>query len=142
MLVRVRLTKEWIDTWGAMMQLEKMSWTVVPYLMRAICLMLVIATGISGVAYADHGGGHVSHCIATTTAASPVAHDHAQRENTQPSLHDVAEEKCVQHSCVEVIGYPSLTGAVHRLVSCKANLGGDPLRAAWRAENLHRPPIV
>ena len=141
-MIRVRSTKERIDTWGAMMQLERMYCNVVPYLMRTICLMLVIATGTSGIAYADHVGGHGSHCIATTTAAEPVPHDHAPRENIQPSLHEVVEENCVKHNCVAVIGYLSLTGAVHRLVSCKANLGGDPLRAAWRAENLHRPPIV
>lgn len=40
-----------------------MIYSAIIYLSRAVCLMLALATGMSGIAFASHDGSHGSHCI-------------------------------------------------------------------------------
>lgn len=70
-----------------------------PKLMRVLCLILVFATGASGIAFADHGGSHGTHCVSTDEAAA--AHQHSSGD-PDTAHYGNGEQSCVQHSCVAV----------------------------------------
>ncbi len=109
--------------------------------MRVICLVLVIATGTSGIAYADHGGSHGSHCIAAVQDEALAPHDHAAG-TTDASHHEAEGQSCMQHSCVAVVGSLNLLNHSQQLRAGNTIPHGDLLRASLDAGSLHRPPIA
>lgn len=119
-----------------------MTYSAIIYLSRAVCLMLVFATGMSGIAFASHDGSHGSHCIDASQGelSSPHSHSAAQLETAADP--ETKERSCVQHSCVAVAASLSIEAHVQRLASDMLALRGDLLRASLSAESLHRPPIV
>lgn len=114
----------------------------VTHLSRALCLMLVLVTGMSGVAFAGHGGSHGSHCIAASQEMPSAPHDHAAGQHQTAAEPDTKDRSCVQHSCVAVVAALSIEAHVQRLASEVPALRGDLLRASLSAESLHRPPIA
>ena len=115
--------------------------SVLPFLLRVICLLLVIATGASGIAYADHGGAHGTHCIDLAQKAEPAPHQHAEGEGAD-FHHAAAGQDCVQHSCVAIFAAPSLLGRVQRLALPQNSRESVAMRPFLRAAPLHRPPIA
>lgn len=115
--------------------------SVLPYLMRVICLILVIATGTSGIANADHGGSHGSHCITAVQDEELAPHDHTGG-TTAASHHEAEGQNCVQHSCVAVVGSLNLMSHSQQLLAGNTVPHGDLLRASMDAGSLHRPPIA
>ena len=112
------------------------------YLSRAVCLMLVLATGIAGVAFANHDGSHGSHCIDSNQGNPSSLHDHSIGQLQVAADPETKERSCVQHSCVAVVAALSIEAHVQRLACDMPTLRGDLLRASLSAESLHRPPIV
>lgn len=112
------------------------------YLSRAVCLLLVLATGLTGVAFANHGGSHGSHCVDSSQEKPPASHDHSAGQQQAAADPEAKERSCVQHSCVAVVASLSIEAHVQRLASDMPALRGDLLRASLSAESLHRPPIV
>lgn len=112
------------------------------YLSRAVCLMLVLATGMTGAAFANHYGSHGSHCIDSSHEMPSAPHDHSAGQQQTAADPEAKERSCVQHSCVAVVASLSIEAHVQRLASDMPTLRGDLLRASLSAESLHRPPIV
>lgn len=112
------------------------------YLSRAVCLMLVLATGITGIAFANHDGSHGSHCIVASQAEPSAPHSHSASQHQTAADPEAEERSCVQHSCVAVDASMSISARVQHLAAAIPTLRGDLLRASLSAENLHRPPIV
>ncbi len=109
--------------------------------MRVVCLVLVIATGTSGIAYADQGGSHGSHCITAVQDEELAPHDHAAG-TTDASLQEAEGQNCVQHSCVAVFGSLNFMSHSQQLLAGNTVPHGDLLRASLDAGSLHRPPIA
>ncbi|MFM2005177.1 MAG: hypothetical protein RLZZ09_832 [Pseudomonadota bacterium] len=112
------------------------------HLSRALCLLLVLATGMSGIAFANHDGSHGSHCIDSSQMEFAASHDTSLGVHNAGDEHKTTERSCVQHSCVAVVPSLSLEPHGQRLASEMPVLRGDLLRASLSAESLHRPPIV
>jgi hypothetical protein len=104
--------------------------------------MLVLATGLTGVAFANHDGSHGSHCIDSSQENPSAPHDHSAGQQQTTTDPESKERSCVQHSCVAVVASLSIEAHVQRLASDMLALRGDLLRASLSAESLHRPPIV
>lgn len=112
------------------------------YFSRAVCLMLVLATGMTGIAFANHDGSHGSHCVDSSQEKLHASHDHSAGQQEAAVDPEATELSCVQHSCVAVFASLSIEALVQRLASDMPALRGDLLRASLSAESLHRPPIV
>lgn len=112
------------------------------YLSRAVCLMLVLATGMTGIAFANHGGSHGSHCIDSSQAEPSAPHSHSAGQHETAADPEAEERSCVQHSCVAVDASMSVNERVQHLAAAIYTLRGDLLRTSLSAESLHRPPIV
>lgn len=112
------------------------------YLLRAVCLMLVLSTGMTGVAFANHDGSHGSHCVDSSKEKPSASHDHSAGQQQAAADPDVKERSCVQHSCVAVVASLAIEAHVQRLASDMPALRGGLLRASLSAESLHRPPIA
>ena len=112
------------------------------YLSRAVCLILVLATGMTGVAFASHPGSHGSHCIDSSQEEPSAPHSHAAGQHEAAADPEAEERSCVQHSCVAVDASMSISARVQHLAAAIPTLRGDLLRASLSAESLHRPPIV
>lgn len=111
-------------------------------LFRAICLMLVFATGMNGVAFADHDGSHGSHCIGSNQAEVSALHGHSADQQDAAADPEANESSCVQHSCVAIVASLSVEAHVQSFASDMPTLRGDLLRASLSTESLHRPPIA
>lgn len=112
------------------------------YLSRAVCLMLVLATGMTGIAFANHDGSHGSHCVDSSQEKPPASHDHSAGQQQAAADPETKERSCVQHSCVAVVASLSIEAHVQRLVSDMPALRGHLFHASLSAESLHRPPIA
>lgn len=111
-------------------------------LSRAICLILVFATGLSGIAFADHDGSHGSHCLASDQGEVSALHDHSADQQEAAADPEADERSCVQHSCVAIVTSLSIEAQVQHFASDMPTQRGDLLRASLSAESLHRPPIA
>ncbi len=111
-------------------------------LSRAICLILVFATGMSGIALADHDGSHGSHCIASNQGEPSALHNHSAVQQEAAADPEADERSCVQHSCVAIVTSLSIEAQIQHVASDMPTLRGDLLRASLSAESLHRPPIA
>lgn len=113
-------------------------------LSRGLCLILVLATGFGGIAFAGHDGSHGSHCIDPGQKKASASHSHSADKHEMAA--DVAaedkEQSCVQHSCVAVVATLSIEARTLRLASNTVILRGHLLRASLSVESLHRPPIA
>ncbi len=107
----------------------------------AICLLLVLSTGMTSVAFANHDGSHGSHCIGLNEARS-ISHEHSDGQQETAGDHEAKDGRCVQHSCIAVVASLSIEAHVQRLASDITAVRRDLLRASLSAESLHRPPIV
>lgn len=119
-----------------------MIYSAIIYLSRAVCLMLVLATGMSGIAFASHDGSHGSHCIDASQGEPSSPHSHSAAQLETAAEPETKERSCVQHSCVAVHVGIAMDASVQRLMSDMPALRGYLLRASLSAESLHRPPIV
>ena len=113
----------------------------VVYLSRAMCLILVLATGMSCIAFANHDGSHGSQCIDSNPGEPSAPHHHFDVQQTAADP-EAKERSCGQPSCVAVVASISIDAWAQRLASDKPAVRGDRLRASWSVESLHRPPIV
>lgn len=114
--------------------------SVLPYLMRVICLLLVILTGATTVAYAEQGGSHGSHCSVAVQDELSAQHEH---DPATDSAHTESEaESCAQHSCVTAEGTIKLLSLSQNLLAGNSVPHDDLLRASIDAGSLHRPPIA
>lgn len=111
----------------------------IPNLLRVLYLFLVIATGTSGIAFADHGGSHGEHCITVDEVSMPHQHLTADTDTEHP---ENAEEACVQHSCVAVFSSRMFTGDLLSSAVAQNTHGYDSLIPFLRVVNLYRPPIA
>lgn len=112
------------------------------YLSRAMCLMLVLATGMASIAFANHDGSQGSHCIDSSQGEPSAPHGHSAGQHETAADPEAEERSCVQHSCVAVDASMSISARLQHLASAISTLRGDLLRASLSAESLHRPPIV
>lgn len=114
----------------------------VRWLLRALCLVLVLATGLGSVAYAAHDGSHGSHCIDSEQADVPDAEQHAAGHAHASASYEGDKQSCVQHSCIALFAAVQFEAKIERLVSAGMILRGDLLWSSRNTENLHRPPIA
>ena len=112
------------------------------FLSRTICLVLVLATGFSGIAFASHDGSHGSHCIETSQEDTSAAHQHSAGQQDAAAGSEGSEQSCVQHSCVAVVASVVIDAYAQHLASDIVTLRGHLLRASISVESLHRPPIA
>lgn len=114
------------------------------HLSRALCLILVLSTGFGGIAFADHGGSHGSHCIEPSEEEASASHSHwaDHHQTSADAAGEGNEQSCVQHSCVVVFASMAFEARIQRLASDMLTIRGDLLRASLSAESLHRPPIA
>lgn len=109
---------------------------------RALCLVLVLSTGVGSVAYAGHDGSHGSHCISSGQDEVADAHEHEASHEHASAGSEGEKQSCIQHSCVGVFSSAMIQARVQRLASAILTLRGDLRMASMNAENLHRPPIA
>ena len=119
-----------------------MIYSAIIYISRAVCLMLVFATGMSGIAVASHDGSHGSHCIDAGQGEPLSPHSHSADQFETAADPEAKERSCEQHSCVAVHVGIAMDACVQRLVSALPSLRGHLLHASLSAESLHRPPIA
>lgn len=108
-------------------------------LLRCLSLILVIATGVSGIAFADHGGSHGEHCISVDELSVPHQHSAA---DAAAAHNGSGEEACVQHSCIAIFSSQAFIGDVLSVVVAQNSPSHDPLTPFRRVVNLYRPPIA
>ncbi len=111
-------------------------------LTRAVCLALVLATGIAGFALAHHMDVHGSHCIAVSNSELSLPHDHSAGDHNVATDMGTEEQTCVQHSCVAVSSPFAAFGLRQNLRPHAVQLGEALLLSSLSAESLHRPPIL
>lgn len=119
-----------------------MIYSVIMHLSRVVCLLLVVSTGLTGVAFANHDGSHGSHCMASNQEEASASHQHSADHQEVAASSEGDEQSCIQHSCVAVFASMSIAARFQRLASGIVTLRGDLLRASISAESLHRPPIA
>jgi hypothetical protein len=113
--------------------------SLIPNLLQVLSLVLVIATGTSGVAFADHGGSHGEHCIAVDEVSTEHQHLTSDTDTEHP---ENGEKACVQHSCIAVFNSRFIAGGLLSVALAENSNGHHSLTPFVRVVNLYRPPIA
>ena len=74
--------------------------SLIPNLLQVLSLVLVIATGTSGVAFADHCGSHGGHCTSVDDVSTEQQHLTSVTDTEQPEHRDIAY---VSRSCIPLL---------------------------------------
>ncbi len=109
---------------------------------RALCLVLVLSTGVGSVAYAGHDGSHGSHCISSGQDDVSDVHQLEASHEHASSGSEGDQQSCIRQSCVAVFSSAMIQARVQRLAFMMLTIHGDLRMASMSAENLHRPPIA
>lgn len=115
---------------------------VLASLLKALCLVLIIAVGMGGLASASALHGDEAHCVDADLVGSGAARSHLLAGDMQSSQQMPGSGGCAQHSCAAIVEALEQTGLNQGQPSVMQTARDDLWLASRRGENLDRPPIA